>query len=51
MHKYILPVRLPKLDDRPFALTEFGGYSRIIDGHVWDRQNALATACLRMRRS
>ena len=38
MHKYILPVRLPKLDDRPFALTEFGGYSRIIDGHVWDRQ-------------
>lgn len=38
MHKYILPVRLPKLDDRPFALTEFGGYSRIIEGHVWDRR-------------
>ncbi|HIT54275.1 MAG TPA: glycoside hydrolase family 2 [Candidatus Fimivicinus intestinavium] len=38
MHKYVLPVRLPKLDDRPFALTEFGGYSRIIDGHVWDRK-------------
>ena len=38
MHKYILPVRLPRLDDRPFALTEFGGYSRIIEGHVWDRR-------------
>lgn len=38
MHKYILPVRLPKLDDRPFALTEYGGYSRIIESHVWDRK-------------
>lgn len=38
MHKYILPVHLPRLDDRPFALTEFGGYSRIIEGHVWDRR-------------
>lgn len=38
MHKYVLPIHLPKLDQRPFALTEFGGYSRIIDGHVWNRK-------------
>lgn len=36
VHKYVLPVRLPKLDGRPFALTEFGGYSRIINDHCWN---------------
>lgn len=36
MHKYVVPVTLPKMDERPFALTEFGGYSRIIEDHVWD---------------
>ena len=37
MHKYILPVYLPWRDGRPFVLSEFGGYSRIIDGHVWNK--------------
>ncbi len=36
MHKYILPVRLPKMDDRIFALTEYGGYSRVVSDHTWD---------------
>ncbi len=38
LHKYILPVQLPKKEkDRAFVLSEFGGYSQILDGHVWNK--------------
>ena len=40
MHKYIVPVYLPKKDGRPFVLSEFGGYSNIVDGHVWNKQKS-----------
>lgn len=36
MHRYIVPVTLPKLDSRPFALTEFGGLSYIIPEHAYN---------------
>ena len=36
MHRYILPVTMRKNDGRPFALTEFGGYSRKIENHMWN---------------
>ncbi len=36
MHKYILPVILPKYDGRPIVLSEYGGYSQKINGHVWN---------------
>ena len=36
MHKYILPVVLPKYDGRPIVLSEYGGYSHNIEGHVWN---------------
>lgn len=36
MHKYILPVILPKYDGRPIVLSEYGGYSQKIQGHVWN---------------
>ncbi len=36
MHRYILPIRLPKLDTRPFVISEYGGYSQNIEGHVWN---------------
>lgn len=36
MHKYIMPVILPKYDGRPIVLSEFGGYSHNIQGHVWN---------------
>lgn len=39
-HQYILPVFIPKADGRPFVLSEFGGYSRIIENHVWDRKKS-----------
>lgn len=39
IHKYVLKVRKPKLDHRPFVLSEFGGYSRVVDEHVWDTEN------------
>ena len=34
MHKYILLIHMPKLDGRPFVISEYGGYSMILDGHV-----------------
>ncbi len=37
IHKYVLPVVMPKKDKRVFVLSEFGGYSQIIDGHVWNK--------------
>ena len=36
MHKYILPVILPKYDGRPIVLSEYGGYSNKIQNHVWN---------------
>ena len=40
MHKYILPIRKPHLDDRIFAITEFGGYSRIVSDHTWNERKS-----------
>ncbi len=40
VHRYIVPVTLPLRDGRPFVLSEFGGYSRIIDGHVWNKKKS-----------
>ena len=36
IHKYIMPVILPKYDNRPIVLSEYGGYSSKIEGHVWN---------------
>ena len=39
IHKYILPFKMPKNEKRTVALTEFGGYSYPIKGHVYsDKQ-------------
>ncbi|MCM1365322.1 MAG: glycoside hydrolase family 2 [Faecalibacterium sp.] len=40
IHRYILPVTAPKYDGRPFVLSEYGGYSQIIDGHVWNKSKS-----------
>lgn len=40
IHRYILPVTVPKKDGRPFVLSEYGGYSQIIDGHVWNKEKS-----------
>ncbi len=36
MHKYVVPIRMPKLDGRPFVISEYGGYQNTVPGHVWD---------------
>ena len=36
IHKYIMPVILPKYDGRPIVVSEYGGYSHKIKGHVWN---------------
>ena len=40
VHQYILPFIPPKGDGRPLVLSEFGGYSRIIENHVWNREKS-----------
>ena len=40
MHRYILPVTAPRADGRPFVLSEYGGYSMIVDGHVWNKEKS-----------
>lgn len=40
VHQYVLPFIAPKGDGRPLVLSEFGGYSRIIENHVWNRQKS-----------
>lgn len=35
LHTYYTPLRVPK-DERPVVLSEFGGYSMKVDGHVFD---------------
>lgn len=40
MHKYILPIRMRKLDHRAFVITEFGGYSQKEAGHMWNPKKA-----------
>ncbi len=41
VHRYILDIKLPKKNmNRPFVLSEFGGYSQVISSHVWDEKNS-----------
>lgn len=40
VHQYILPVPMKKNDGRPYVLSEFGGYSRIVENHVWNREKS-----------
>ena len=41
IHRYTIPVQVPKKENnRAFVLSEFGGYSHIIDGHVWNKSKS-----------
>lgn len=40
IHRYILPVTMPKKDGRPFVLSEYGGYSYIIGEHVYNKSKS-----------
>lgn len=40
IHRYIMRVTAPKYDGRPFVLSEYGGYSQIIDGHIWNKKKS-----------
>ncbi len=40
VHKYIVKVKPVRTGGRAFALTEYGGYSQILDDHVWDREKS-----------
>ena len=41
IHKYIFEIKLPKKDfNRPFVLSEFGGYSQVLTNHVWDETHS-----------
>lgn len=40
MHRYTVPVTGRKNDGRIFALTEYGGYSRVVSDHTWDESKS-----------
>ncbi|MCL2783485.1 MAG: hypothetical protein FWD80_05880, partial [Propionibacteriaceae bacterium] len=35
LHVYFRKAKMPRWDPRAVVLSEFGGYSRAVDGHVW----------------
>ncbi len=51
MHKYILPVPRIKPDGRAFVISEFGGYSQVIDGHVWNKKKSFGYLMYRSKRT
>lgn len=40
VHRYVVPVTLPKADGRPFVLSEYGGLSYIIPEHSFNAQKS-----------
>lgn len=38
IHRYIIPFRMPKKETRPVVLSEYGGYSMKIAGHVYNEK-------------
>ncbi|MGN0635184.1 MAG: glycoside hydrolase family 2 protein [Acutalibacteraceae bacterium] len=51
MHKYILPIPKIKPDRRAFVISEFGGYSLIEDGHVWNKKKSFGYMMFRTKES
>ena len=51
VHQYILPFIPPKGDGRPLVLSEFGGYSRIIENHVWNRAKSFGYVMFKTKES
>ena len=51
MHKYILPVPKIRPDKRAFVISEFGGYSQVIDGHVWNKKKSFGYLMYRSKRT
>lgn len=52
MHRYVVPVTAPAKDrNRPFVLSEFGGYSQIVDGHVWNKKKSFGYMMFKSKES
>ena len=50
IHRYIMPVQVTRKElDRAFVLSEFGGYSRIVEGHVWNKTRSFGYMMFRTR--
>ena len=47
-----MPVQVPKKEkDRAFVLSEFGGYSQILDGHVWNKARSFGYMMFKSKES
>lgn len=51
MHKYILPIPKVRLDKRAFVVSEFGGYSQILDHHVWNKKKSFGYMMFRSKKT
>ena len=51
MHKYILPIPKIRSDKRAFVVSEFGGYSLVCDGHVWNKKKSFGYLMYRSKQT
>ncbi|MBQ7542157.1 MAG: glycoside hydrolase family 2 [Clostridia bacterium] len=51
MHKYILPIPKITPDHRAFVVSEFGGYSQTLDGHVWNAKKSFGYLMFRSKQT
>jgi len=38
IHRYIVPLHSYRCDSRALVVSEYGGYSRVVENHVWNRK-------------
>ncbi|MBQ7100636.1 MAG: hypothetical protein IJN81_03315, partial [Clostridia bacterium] len=51
IHRYIVPLHPFKLDHRALVVSEYGGYSNVIDGHVWNIKKCFGYLMFRSKKS
>ena len=51
MHKYIFPIPKIRPDHRAFVVSEFGGYSLVLDDHVWNKRKSFGYMMFRSRQT
>ena len=51
IHRYIVPLHPFKLDHRAFVVSEYGGYSNVIEGHVWNIKKCFGYLMFRSKKT
>ena len=51
IHRYIVPLHPFKTDHRAFVVSEYGGYSNVIEGHVWNIKKCFGYLMFRSKKT